>query len=365
MGSWGDYMNIIENKSKYKIEDMITLAERDGNKKRKYLLLNKLQAKYLPVDPIIALDMFDELFNQLDADFAGKRVAVVGFAETATAIGVRVAENIYREYCTDVCIIPTTREILNAPFKTEFLEEHSHATEQILYTDSEHLNLFDYVIFVEDEVTTGNTICNCVEQLNLTCNVLVLSILNCMDEGELNRFNSFDIKPYWLVKTTKDGFDDTEKGFGQDTPVSSFNLRPLYNSLDVVNPRTGVPFYSYDYDLSELMYFDCSPAGRTLVLGTEECMYPAIRYAALLKRRGYNVEVSATTRVPVKVGPDCTLKERYKIHSLYDSERINYVYNLSGYNTIIIVTDGKESAKELCGASESAGCTNLHIIRLS
>lgn len=364
MGLWGSCMNIIENKSKYRIEDMITLAERDGNKKRKYLLLNKLQAKYLPVDPIITIDMFDELFHQLDIDFTGKRVAVVGFAETATAIGSRVAEDIYREYCNDVCIIPTTRELLNSTCKTEFLEEHSHATEQILYTDAKHLNQFDYLIFVEDEVTTGNTICNCVKQLDLKCNVVVLSLLNCMDEDELDKFSSLGIKPYWLVRTTKDDFDKTEHGVSLDKIPELSELMPLYDAFSADNPRTGVSFYLYDYDLSKLSNLNRTPVGKTLVLGTEECMYPAIRYAAILKRKGYDVSVSATTRVPVMVGPECTLKERYRISSVYDSKRVSYVYNLSGYNTVIIVTDGKGSIKDLCNAAETAGCTNLQVVRL-
>jgi len=85
-------------------------------------------------------------------------VLVIGFAETATAIGAAVAVDMNTNY------IQTTREIIDGVDYLFFSEEHSHATEQKLVKNDIESIIYDIdrIIFVEDEVTTGNTILNII-----------------------------------------------------------------------------------------------------------------------------------------------------------------------------------------------------------
>ena len=46
-------------------ESRIKIAKRYNNKKRKYLLVNELQAKHMPVSPSLAINMMKELGNKL------------------------------------------------------------------------------------------------------------------------------------------------------------------------------------------------------------------------------------------------------------------------------------------------------------
>ena len=226
-------MNILENKSTFSVDKMWSITERDGNKKRPYLLLNKLQAKYIPVHPSVTFKMFDELYDQVagfvNNEMNGKNVIVIGFAETATAIGARIAEDIENNLNAKVTFLPTTREPYDVKPMVEFEEVHSHAVEQILYGNEELFNNADYIVFAEDEVTTGNTILNCVKKMNLNCKFIVASLLNCMDENELNNFKEYNISPVWLTKTDKEGFENLVKHSNINNEyekiVSHFNLK--------------------------------------------------------------------------------------------------------------------------------------------
>ena len=73
----------------YTAADTLRIAKRYNNPKRSYLLVNPLQAKHIPVSPAAALEMMGALGNQVAAKYPEARL-VIGFAETATAIGAAV-----------------------------------------------------------------------------------------------------------------------------------------------------------------------------------------------------------------------------------------------------------------------------------
>lgn len=401
-------MKILENKSGFPVSDVICISKRDGNKKRPYLILNKLQAKYIPVHPSETIDMFANLGSQIDLgeeDVAcPMNIIVVGFAETATAIGAEVASVVQDRYPSyNVTFLPTTREVYDVgpngkePDKIEFTEDHSHAVEQILYANKELLKFAHYIIFAEDEVTTGNTIRHCVEKLKTMtgASYIVASLMNCMDDDEMQKFKELDISAYWLIKTDKGGFDDyvTEYDVSDeiadnkvdeaDTEKSVVHFVTLNESTykySIPNPRFGTLIRSYKtrcnkvaYDLTHddyLNFMNDIPAKyvgdtKVLCIGTEECMYPAIVMAKALERLGYDSYIQATTRVPtcVHVEGEETLKNRYTVESLY-GDRVNYVYNLDKYDTVYIITDGTKRPNELLKVLESFGNKNIAVVNI-
>lgn len=401
-------MKILENKSGFPVSDVICISKRDGNKKRPYLILNKLQAKYIPVHPSETIDMFANLGSQIDLgeeDVAcPMNIIVVGFAETATAIGAEVASVVQDRYPSyNVTFLPTTREVYavgpngKEPDKIEFTEDHSHAVEQILYTNKELLKSARYIIFAEDEVTTGNTIRHCVEKLKTITDAsyIVTSLMNCMDDDEMQKFKELDISAYWLIKTDKGGFDEyvTEYGVSDeiadnkvdeaDTEKSVVHFVTLNESTykySIPNPRFGTLIRSYRtrcnkvaYDLTHddyLNFMNDIPAKyvgdtKVLCIGTEECMYPAIVLAKAFEKIGADSYVQATTRVPtcVHVEGEETLKNRYTVESLY-GDRVNYIYNLDKYDTVYIITDGTKRPNELLKVLESFGNKNIAVVNI-
>lgn len=403
-------MKILENKSGFPVSDVICISKRDGNKKRPYLILNKLQAKYIPVHPSETIDMFANLGSQIDLGeediVCPMNIVVVGFAETATAIGAEVASVVQDRYPRyNVTFLPTTREVYavgpngKEPDKIEFTEDHSHAVEQILYTNKELLKSARYIIFAEDEVTTGNTIRHCVEKLKTITDAsyIVASLMNCMDDDEMQKFKELDISAYWLIKTDKGGFDEyvTETDVSDDVADNKVDEADANSDKDsgvihfvtlddfsyrysIPNPRFGTAIRSYRtrcnkvaYDLTHddyLNFMKDIPAKhvgdtKVLCIGTEECMYPAIVMAKALERLGYDSYVQATTRVPtcVHVEGEETLKNRYTVESLY-GDRVNYVYNLDKYDTVYIITDGTKRPTELLKVLESFGNKNIAVV---
>ena len=94
----------------YQESDLVCIGKRENNKKRNYLVVNKLQGKHIPVSPSKALGMFDALADILKEKYSGKKLLLVGFAETATAIGAEIAIKLGAYY------IQTTREIIDICF---------------------------------------------------------------------------------------------------------------------------------------------------------------------------------------------------------------------------------------------------------
>ena len=110
----------------YSEKDLVAVGKRENNKKRNYLVINPLQGKHIPVRPGQAFELFDTLADMIRAAYGEEKLLMVGFAETATAIGAETAVRLGAKY------IQTTREDIPGVTYLFFSESHSHATEQKL-----------------------------------------------------------------------------------------------------------------------------------------------------------------------------------------------------------------------------------------
>ena len=175
----------------YTQHDILRLGKRHNNKKRTYLLVNPLQSKHIPASPSESLDMMKTLGEKVAIKCPNAKL-VIGFAETATAIGAAVASCL-----ADDCIyIHTTREKPGELSDwVEFNEEHSHAVEQKLY--SKNLTMLiantQEIILVDDELSTGKTLINFTQQLKKKCpelkdkKIIAASIINRLTDMNINR----------------------------------------------------------------------------------------------------------------------------------------------------------------------------------
>ena len=162
-------------------KELVRIAKRENNTKRKYLVVNALQGKHIPVKADEAFGMFRCLADKLRGKYENERILLIGFAETATAIGAALAVELEMPY------IQTTREVINGVDYLFFTEAHSHATEQKLVKDDIDAiaENTDRIIFIEDEVTTGNTILDIIGVIKKNygerIKFSVASLLNGMD----------------------------------------------------------------------------------------------------------------------------------------------------------------------------------------
>lgn len=372
----------------YKEENLVRIAKRENNNKRNYLVVNRLQGKHIPTSPISALEMFDSLAdilkNEYKSDNKNEKILLVGFAETATAIGARVAINLGYSY------IQTTREIIDGAEYLFFTEAHSHATEQKLVKNDidSVISDIDRIIFIEDEVTTGNTILDIVNIIEKTygdrVKFSVASLLNGMNERSLEVYNNRKIRVHYLVKTNHDKYTEIAENFAGDGAFVEKNINNTdmgYNLIEMeksINSRRLVDSISYqkscDIIFDNLMRKIIFNKGeQVLVIGTEENMYPAIYIGAMLEKQNISVRTHSTTRSPIVVSREenYPVHTRYELSSLYDGNRKTFIYDLKKYDKVLIVTDAKgynekfiddSGFKSLLNALKINGNENIYLI---
>ena len=344
----------------YTKETTLRVAKRYRNAKRAYLLVNPLQAKHMPVSPTEALTMMRTLGAGLRQEFPGARL-VLGFAETATALGAAVASRLG----PDCAFLTTTREAGEGPGWVRFLEEHSHAAEQKLWGGDLDalLQETDTVLFVDDEISTGKTLRNMVAQLTRRWPALgektlvAASLLNRVTPEQEEDLADAGITCRCLVRLPQE--DHTaqvaEWTVTEAPPAVPQNLSFRQETLPgegLLDPRKTLRIGAYDRSCQAVAEAMLSRAlgpvdtlGKTLVLGTEECMYPALILGEKLERLGAEVCCHATTRSPIGLchAPGYPIRSGWKLPSFYEEERTTYVYNLREYDTVIVVSDTKKT----------------------
>lgn len=347
-------------KTSYTKETTLRVAKRYRNAKRAYLLVNPLQAKHMPVSPTEALTMMRTLGEGLRQEFPGARL-VLGFAETATALGAAVASRLG----PDCAFLTTTREAGEGPGWVRFLEEHSHAAEQKLWGGDLDalLQETDTVLFVDDEISTGKTLRNMVAQLTRRWPALgektlvAASLLNRVTPEQEEALADAGITCRCLVRLPQE--DHTAQvadwTVTEAPPAVPQNLSFRQETLPgegLLDPRKTLRIGAYDRSCQAVAEVMLSRAlgpvetlGKTLVLGTEECMYPALRLGEKLERLGAEVCCHATTRSPIGLcdAPGYPIRSGWKLPSFYEEERTTYVYNLREYDTVIVLSDTKKT----------------------
>lgn len=368
----------------YSIDDLVRLAKRDNNNIRPYLYVNPIQGKHIPTNPEDTMMMCRTLANMVNAAYPSDRLYVIGFAETATGIAAGVCH-----YLDNVVYYQnTTREVTDNEEYIYFTESHSHATDQMLRTNGiDHcFENVDRIIFIDDEVTTGNTICKLADILQekygfSKIKYSIVSILNSMTNLRVNQLEDKGIECLFIsdlpFEYKKDSIMDIS--YEEDRDLLCKTDEPgdaACMDFDTkVNARSTVSFIDYEKEIDrfvseieELIGYE--RYGDLLVLGTEECMYPAIRLGEALKKDGASqtVKAHATTRSPIiaSSAADYPLSHRYRLRSMYDKERDTYVYNLKKYDKVIVVTDAadiSEGVNDLLAALRSVGNQNILVSR--
>lgn len=355
-----DFVDIESNDFDKPVDEFIKIAKRYNNNKREYLFVNTLLGKHIATYAKDAINVNKMLSNKLKNLFitnnwSDKKVLVVGFAETATALAQNIMLILANSKNPNIVgYTQTTRENIenNGYINIAFEEEHSHATTQYLYFDK---NLdYDIVVFIDDEITTGKTILNFIDKFEKhqpNKQYIVASILNWQNDSDRQIFKEKNIYTVSLVTgKIKDNppkidiiLGDTHSIYSNKehyniTLPPKSNLRTPISSNDhiwdyILNTSDGIIKIKHLKDTST----------KTLVIGTEENMFIPMLIASYL-----HADVKATTRSPIEpsIDKEYPILSRLKLNSVYNSERITYLYNIykdiAVYDRFIIVVE-KES----------------------
>lgn len=345
-------------------------AKRENNPKRDFIILNTRQAKHFPSAPDSALALMETLGQRLAGNGrAEKPTVVIGFAETAVAIGA-VAAGFFR----DCFYVTTTRENLPDWANSVCFEEcHSHASHHTLCVrDEEIFRRAEQIILVDDEFTTGSTAINLIKALGgcLARGCRVYAGAFAASEESIENLRGAGIEPIILSRLEDIANRKFPENFSSDSEIKPRDFGKILRRNSLFNPRLGVRADRY---LEECRRFcqeiadEFTPdLSKTVeIVGTEEFCYPPLLLGKLLSDKFGRVVVHCVTRSPMLPANsgrepfaqpqplEYPLVNRSALKSLYSPERKVFLYNTQPCDLCIIMTDApapdKDALRELCG----------------
>ncbi len=388
-------IDIKKNPLNLNINDYLEVALRD-NPKRRFLFVSKTLGKHLPVNP----KKVDELGKNLSYAYKKKyknyiheRQMVIGFAETATCL----AHSFFNYIESAEFFIHTTRENVCGAKKLEFLEEHSHATEQNLYIDNlneDDINSVDSIILVDDEITTAKTCINMIRQMQKIYNVkkyVIASILNWIDEERKAEIESqamemgCDISFVYLFNGSFN--------FSMDKDILLTDkiekVEKINNDVEINNIK--LDFSNYIGEKKYIKYTGRFGIGRSeqnellriiereskklkikydnapiLTLGIEEFMYIPMLLSKKIQGDVYYHSITRSPIIPRDI-EGYPIKKKYMLESFYN-KNTNFIYNLNAnkYKECFLFMEIEKDNKkinEFIEILKSVGIKRINIIR--
>ncbi|MEV5983856.1 phosphoribosyltransferase [Streptomyces sp. NPDC052051] len=358
------------------LTEMLGLALR-RNPKRAHLLVSHVLGKHVPQSPSVVYGYGFALGRRvrdlLGAEQPGEdRPIVLGYAETATALGHSVADGLGRA----PYLHSTRRPVEGVARAGGFEESHSHATSHLLLPQDPALLAGDGpLVLVDDEFSTGNTVQNTIRDLHARhprkryVVVTLVDLRSAADQGRLAEFAAEIGARIDLVAlatgTVRLPEGVLEKGrelvarYESDPPERAAHGTIARVSLGWPRglPDGGRHGFTPEHRarlegalpamtarIAEALPAD---ARRVLVLGFEELMYAPLRLARELEQVvAAEVRYSTTTRSPVLAidDPGYAIRSRivFPAHDdPADGPGERYAYNVAdaGFDAVVAVVD--------------------------
>ncbi|MEU3607269.1 phosphoribosyltransferase [Streptomyces sp. NPDC035033] len=371
------------------------------NPKRAHLLVSSVLGKHVPQHPSVVygsgLGLGLRVRELLGAEEAGRAV-VLGYAETATALGHAVADGLGAA----PYLHSTRRPVAGVATAGGFEESHSHATSHLLLPEDPKLLAGEGpLVLVDDEFSTGNTVLNTIRGLHERYpreRYVVVALVDMRGPADRDRLTAFaaEIGARVDLLTLAAGtvrLPDGVLAKGQEL-VARHEPAPGTTGGAAPAPRVRAGFaavaapvrVALDWPadvpdggrhgftpehrarleealpamtaaLAEALEGGAAPAAdtpaapagpgpRVLVLGFEELMYAPLRLAGALEDAGLDVRYSTTTRSPVLAvdDPGYAIRTRlvFPAHDdPADGPGERYAYNVAGggFDAVVAVVD--------------------------
>ncbi len=309
----------LEIEKSEKLEKLVDYGSRI-NKKRGFLFVSKVLGKHLPTKPSLMQKTYKDLANLIPK--SNEPTLFIGFAETATALGQGVFEeaNLKNSFYIHSTRFQTSNKIF-----LSFFEEHCHAPSHIFYEplDEELKNMIKdikRVVLIDDEVSTGNTANNLVNELKKVLpNAKKYYLLTILNWAEKN-YENFEYLSLYQGNFT---FTPKEINFESCVISEPSEIKDLNEIIPYNFARYGTKKLNLDFSFVKLEKLKNK---KILVLGTSEFMYPPYLFAKYLEENGIESYFQATTRSPVNI--DGAIKSKLDFKDNYFEEIDNFLYNV-------------------------------------
>ena len=323
-------LSVTPNGNTIPLDDLFDVAER-RNPKRAFLFVSKVLGRHIPVSPATMRGVYRQLAAQFPALPEGP-VLFIGMAETAVGLGAGVFDEM-RQRAPESVYLSSTRHPVSGELLCEFKEDHSHATDHLLYLPADvelrrRVQNARTLVLIDDEATTGNTFINLLAALRndagLTGIERVITVTLTDWSGEaIARACPLPVTTVALVR----GDWHWEKN--PDAPIPIMPAVNVTASGSVpVTGRQNWGRLGMDAPAGDLGKDIVAPVGeKILVLGTSEFIWEPFLLAERLERQGAEVKYSSTTRSPIATG--FAIQSAIAFSDNYGLGIPNYVYNVA------------------------------------
>ncbi|MCK9896679.1 phosphoribosyltransferase family protein [Frankia sp. AgB32] len=377
------------------LDALVGLALR-RNPRRAHLLVSRVLGKHLPVAPAAGLEVGAALAGLVRdlPGYPGVGGLVIGYCETATALGHTVADGLPGSHYLHT----TRRDLPGVPPVLEFTESHSHASHHWLVPEDPSILATDEpIVLVDDELSTGRTALGTIRILHEHVprgHYVVAALVDARPTAARAAFDDLAaelgvrIDVVALVAATvtvppeiaeraaairarfTPAAGTDRAGIDRAGTAAEGSVRWLTAAWPADLPDGGRHGWSAQHRrrLEDLLASLATtvrsaltrPAGRTLVLGTEEFMYVPMRIAAELARGGPGeVRYQSTTRSPVHpVDVDgYAIRAALTFPAPDDPRRVSHVYNVGPdrYDDIVVAVDSGADAGSPSALADPTG----------
>ncbi|MET9929620.1 MULTISPECIES: phosphoribosyltransferase [unclassified Streptomyces] len=361
------------------------------NPKRAHLLVSSVLGKHVPQRPSVVygagLDLGRRV-RELLGDEEAVRAVVLGYAETATALGHAVADGL----ALAPYLHSTRRPVAGVARAGGFEESHSHATSHLLLPEDPKLlagggtsraegSGGGPLVLVDDEFSTGNTVLNTIRDLHGRHpreRYVVVALVDMRSAADHDRLDAFAEEigarvdliaraagtvrlPEGVLEKGRALVAEHETAREPETaPPASAVVRAAldwprglpdggrHGFTPEHRERLEAALPALAAGVGEALEAVRNPSGtrRVLVLGFEELMYAPLRLGTALEEAGHDVRYSTTTRSPVLAvdDPGYAIRTRlvFPAHDdPADGPGERYAYNVAGagFDAVVLVVD--------------------------
>jgi len=331
------------------------------NHKRLLLVVSTVLGKHIPASPVDIADAAHRLGAAVAELRLPEPVLVIGFAETATALGHGVAEML-----GDAHYLHSTRTPSREPLLS-FFEEHSHATAHHLApTDADLVRTARSIVLVDDEISTGRTSMNIIRELSGIAGAreyVVASLLDSRPDSERAAMSD-EAVALGLALTSvtlsrvRIGLPDAAPAVIPPPDVARARaarggdaslLRVTWPPHLALDGQDGLSRLDRDRgslaaaEIAARILTSIGGARRLLVVGIEEFMAVPQAIAMCLAARGLDTLCCSTTRSPVSAIDEDGYAIRSALEFVGDPDQADYprfLYNVKpdDYDVVIVVS---------------------------
>lgn len=323
-------IQVIPQHGDYALETLFEIAER-RNPKRAFLFVSKVLGRHIPVAPRVMRQVYRQLAGQFPASLP-EPVLFIGMAETAVGLGAGVFDEVRRQYRHSV-YLTSTRHPVEGELLCEFKEEHSHATDHLIYLPESpemrrRVAAARTLVLIDDEATTGNTFINLLTALRATGKLaqleqIVAVTLTDWSNDALRQRSPLPVSAVSLV-SGQWRWEPARDAAVPVMPSVNVTSRGAWNIVGKQSwGRLGMTEPAGDFGRN----ITASSAERILVLGTGEFVWEPYLLAERLEQAGAAVVYSSTTRSPIATG--FAIKSAIAFTDNYGLGIANFVYNVA------------------------------------